>query len=173
MAVCFVILIAIAIALVVVGVGIALAAVTAIAIALLVSAGIVSSSLIVGFKTGSATNGIRLALLQIGTAVGAVAGLGIATGLKLYFATPVRWAIVGSLGFTTGICVGILIGASFGLILKLAIEKWGPQRGFEALPVVDLAAPIAAPTTQDLAIAGGNNSRTDIVNPGSIPSPAN
>jgi hypothetical protein len=117
----------------IIGVGIVVAAIVAAAVALLVSAGIVSSSLIVGFKTGSPSKGIRLALFQICAALGAVAGLGIAAGVKLLGHFTISWTAIESLGFVCGMTMGMVVGASLGALLKITMQKLAPPNGFEVV----------------------------------------
>ncbi len=119
------------IALAAVGIGIAMAAVVAGAIALLISAGIFSSPVAIGFKTGSISKGVRLALFQICAAMGAVTGLGIAAGMKIFGDVKIGWMPIESIGFFTGTATRMVVGASVSEVVKFILQKSRPKRGFE------------------------------------------
>jgi hypothetical protein len=121
------------IALVAVGVGLFLAALIAVCIAMLVSAGIVSSSILVGFRAGSISTGVQMAMFQIGAALGAVAGLGIAAAIKFFGQIHLGWMPIEGLGFSAGVCTGMVVAGSFGFLLQYALQKWGPRKGFEVV----------------------------------------
>ena len=105
-----------------------------------------------------------MAMFQIGAALGAVAGLGIAAAIKFFGQIHLGWMPIEGLGFSAGICSGVVVAGSFGVLLKYALQKWGPQRGFEVLQN----------TTDwvDRTVAG-NSSPTATPNAGSNSSPVN
>ena len=100
--------------LVLIGFGIALGIAACLLAALLLGMGVLSSSVIVGFRSRSSAEGIRAFLLQCGVLAGIPAGTACAwLGQSLVTGTPGGWPIA--------VC-GALAGAIAGIVVALSLD---------------------------------------------------
>ncbi|RYD65358.1 MAG: hypothetical protein EOP83_07540 [Verrucomicrobiaceae bacterium] len=105
-----------AIVLVLVGAGIAAGLVACTLAALLVGLGVLSSSVVVGLRSGRTTDGIRAFLLQCGVIIGVPAGAVcalLATSLMTELQGTVDWVVL----IRGGLC-----GALAGVIVALTLD---------------------------------------------------
>jgi hypothetical protein len=106
-----------AIVLILIGAGIAVGLVACACAAMLVGLGVISSSVVVGMRSGRATDGIRVFLLQRGIIVGAPAGAIcalLATSLIAELQGITDWPVL--IG-------GSLAGALAGIVVALALNQ--------------------------------------------------
>lgn len=108
-------LLGLAIVLVLIGVGMVLGAVAVAATAVLLAAGVVSSSVMVGVWRGRAQAGLRAFLLQCGILAGIPAGM-----LCAWLATSVWEQISGTLFVV--LAAGALAGAVGGVVVALMFD---------------------------------------------------
>ncbi len=140
----FVLLIVLFVALVLVGVGFAIGLVACFLAALLVGLGIVSSSFVIGLRSGRSTDGIRAFFLQCGIIAGIPAGavcawlaqsgfVGYASGWTIFL-----W---GSLG---GIFAGILVALMLDLLSR-RLHRWALGRIKPSRDVIQAGAESSEP----------------------------
>jgi len=115
------------VALVLIGVGIVLGLAACLLAALLLGLGVLSSSLIVGFRSRSSAEGIRAFLLQCGVLAGIPAGAVCAwLGQSLVTGTPGGWPVT-----VCGALAGAIAGIVVALLLDLAsrhLHRWALER---------------------------------------------
>lgn len=115
------------VALVLIGVGIALGLAACLLAALLLGMGVLSSSVIVGFRSRSSAEGIRAFLLQCGVLAGIPAGAACAwLGQSLVTGTPGGWPVA-----VCGALAGAIAGIVVALLLDLAsrhLHRWALDR---------------------------------------------
>lgn len=115
------------VALVLIGVGIALGIAACLLAALLLGMGVLSSSLIVGFRSRSSAEGIRAFLLQCGVLAGIPAGAACAwLGQSLVSGTPGGWPIAVC-GGLAGAIAGIVVALSLDLASR-HLHRWALER---------------------------------------------
>jgi hypothetical protein len=109
-------LIAFVVVLVLVGIGIAVGLVACALLAALTGLGVVSSSLIVGLRSGRAADGIRVFLLQCGLLAGVPAG-----AICAWMGATLSRELVGAVDWPV-IVFGGLGGALAGIIVALCLD---------------------------------------------------
>lgn len=105
-----------AIVLFLIGAGIAAGLIACAFAALLVGLGVLSSSVVVGLRSGRATDGIRAFLLQCGIIVGVPAG-----AICALFATSLMEELQGAVDWPM-LVGGSLVGALAGIMVALTVD---------------------------------------------------
>ena len=121
-------LIGLIVMLVLVGVGIALGAAAAVATVVLVTAGVISSSVAVGLWRGKAEAGLRALLIQVGIITGVPAGMlctWVAT--QLYARVDAELVKVLAIGAVCGALSGLLVALLFDFIAR-RVQAWIVRR---------------------------------------------
>lgn len=122
-----ILLIFLLVALVLIGVGIALGLAACLLAALLLGMGVLSSSVIVGFRSRSSAEGIRAFLLQCGVLTGIPAGAVCAwLGQSLVTGSPGGWQIAVC-GGLAGAIAGIVVALSLDLASR-HLHRWALER---------------------------------------------
>lgn len=125
-----ILLIFLLVALVLIGVGIVLGMVACLLAALLLGMGVLSSSVIVGFRSRSSAEGIRAFLLQCVVLAGIAAGAAGAAcawlGQSLVTGTPGGWPIAVC-GALAGAIAGIVVALSLDLASR-HLHRWALER---------------------------------------------
>jgi hypothetical protein len=122
-------LIAFVVVLILIGIGIAIGLVACGLLAVLIGLGVISSSVIVGFRSGRPADGIRLFLLQCGVITGVPAGAVCAwlgATLSRELAGTVDWPVIvfGGLG---GALAGIVVALWLDHISR-RLHRWAAAR---------------------------------------------
>ena len=102
--------------LILVGIGIAIGVAAGLAATGLLGLGVISSSILVGLRTGKPSHGIRAFLLQCGLAAGISSGLLGAGLVELFLGTGIGWPI-----YAGGAGIGVLVGVAVALIVD---DNW-------------------------------------------------
>lgn len=112
-----------------IGVGIAVGLVACAMAALLVGLGVISSSVVVGMRSGRATDGIRVFLLQCGVIAGVPAGAfcaWLATSLMAELQGAVDWPVL-ICGGAGGALAGIMVALALDLMSR-RLHAWAALR---------------------------------------------
>ena len=122
-------LIAFVVVLILIGIGVAVGLVACALLAVLIGLGILSSSVIVGFRSGRPADGIRVFLLQCGIIAGVPAGavsawLGATMWRELAGAVDWPAIVFGGLG---GALAGIMLALSMDYISR-RLHRWAVDR---------------------------------------------
>ncbi|MBK1880943.1 hypothetical protein JIN85_00870 [Luteolibacter pohnpeiensis] len=141
-------LIALLIVLVLMGVGIAIGLFACLILSALMALGVISSSLVIGFKSGKYSHGIRAFFLQCGVVAGLPAGC-VCTWLAVkIFDIPIQsWIAIGA-GALAGALAGLLTGLVLDQLFRLFIQQLRKQvaaRKMKRLPNVPKDAIDAQP----------------------------
>jgi hypothetical protein len=120
-------LIFLVVALVLIGVGIALGLAGLAALTALVGMGVVSSSLIVGLRTGRSSAGIRVFLLQCGVLAGIPAGAVCAMLAKFFFDHIGNAWVVPAYGALGGAFAGALVALMLDAVSR-RLHIWTAAR---------------------------------------------
>jgi hypothetical protein len=122
-------LLLVAVMLVLVGVGIAVGLVACALAALLVGAGIISSSLLVGIRSGRPADGIRAFLLQCGILAGVPTGAACAwlgSTLAAELQGTVDWPVIVG-GGLAGAMAGVLVAIALDLMSR-HLQGWAATK---------------------------------------------
>jgi hypothetical protein len=112
--------------LIVVGIGIAVGVAAGLTATGLLGLGVISSSILVGLRTGKPSHGIRAFLLQCGVAAGIPSGLFGAGLAELFLGTGIGWpiyAVGAAIGALTGIAVALIADANWRWIHSRVLRK--------------------------------------------------
>ncbi len=104
--------------LILIGVGIAVGLVFCVVAAILLAAGVVSASAMIGIMRGSILAGFRVFIWQVGALAGMIAGIAVVAGVRFFLETWREGAgpwIGGALG---GMAGGLLIALLIDFILR-------------------------------------------------------
>ncbi len=114
--------------LILIGVGIAVGLVFCVVAAILLAAGVVSASAMIGIMRGSILAGFRVFIWQVGALAGMIAGIAVVAGVRFFLETWREGAgpwIGGALG---GMAGGLLIALLIDFILRRLADWIEKQR---------------------------------------------